>query len=121
MDRKRLMYIAGAIILVLIVGTMMLLKIGKKDVPKKVNDPKAPVAAPVVVYDPWEYSTVLAECSYDGGSKDVVCLQGNDHMLIPNLLASKGQQGWELAGVYNMALQEKNMTMFAFKRPLNGN
>ncbi len=115
MDRKRLFYIAGAVILILIISTSLLLKTGKKDA-SKAADPNNPEAEQAMLYDPWEYTTVMAECEYDNGTATFVCAIGDRHQLMPNLLEEKGREGWELADIYNRSYGDRLMTLFAFKR-----
>ncbi len=112
MNKKRLFIIAGVVILVLIAGTVLLVGCGKKDAAETVT-PEA------VVYDPWEYSTVVVTCTYDRGSKDVVCASDSGETMVGNLLASKGAEGWELAASFNASGSGNNVTVFAFKRPVN--
>ena len=109
-DKKRLFIIAGAAILVLVAGTVLLVACGNKD---------AAVTPEAVVYDPWEYSTVVATCSYDRGSKDVVCATDSGETMVSNLLAGKGAEGWELAASFNASGSGNNVTVFAFKRLVN--
>ncbi len=112
MDKKRLFIIAGAAILVLVAGTVLLVACGNKDAAGTVT-PEA------VVYDPWEYSTVVATCSYDRGSKNVVCATDSGETMVSNLLAGKGAEGWELAASFTATGSGKEVTVFAFKRPVN--
>ncbi len=112
MDKKRLFIIAGAAILILVAGTILLVGCGNKDAAETVT-PEA------VVYDPWEYTTVVATCVYDRGSKNVVCATDSGETMVGNLLASKGTEGWQLAATFNASGSGNNVTVFAFKRPVN--
>lgn len=112
MDKKRLFIIAGAAILILVAGTILLVGCGNKDAAETVT-PEA------VVYDPWEYTTVVATCVYDRGSKNVVCATDSGETMVGNLLASKGTEGWQLAATFNASGSGNNVTVFAFKRQVN--
>ncbi len=108
MTKKRWLYVAGGVILVLVIGTILLLSGGKKDASE--------ATAEAVVYPRWEYTTVIAQCQYDRGSKDVVCATSEGESWVSNLLAQKGAEGWELASSFTATGSGNTVTAFAFKR-----
>jgi len=112
MDKKRVFIIAGAVVLVLVAGTFLLVACGNKNAAETVT-PEA------VVYDPWEYTTVVAACTYDRGTKDVVCATDAGETMVGNLLKDKGAEGWELASSFTATGSGNNVTVFAFKRLVN--
>ncbi len=110
MDKKRLFIIAGGVILVLIVATILLVACNKKDETE---------VAEAVVYPAWQYTTVVARCEYDRNTQDTVCTTKDGISTATNLLAAKGAEGWELVSVFGANNDGKTMSVFAFKRPAN--
>jgi hypothetical protein len=111
MDKKRLFIIAGGVILVLIVATILLVSCNKKD--------GTEATAEAVVYPAWQYTTVVARCEYDRNTQDTVCTTRDGISTATNLLAAKGAEGWELVSVFGANNDGKTMSVFAFKRPAN--
>lgn len=112
MNKKRLFILAGGIILVLIIGTILLVSCGK-------NDAADGAKAETVVYDPWEYTSLVAKCEYDRNSKDVVCNTSDGLTTVNNLLITMGKQGWELGATFTASGSGNTMTVFSFKRLVN--
>ncbi len=112
MNKKRLFMLAGGIILVLIIGTILLVSCGKNDAADGAN-------AEAIIYDPWEYTSLVAKCEYDRSSKDVICSTNDGLTSVTNLLSSMGVQGWELGATFTATGGGNTMTVFSFKRPVN--
>jgi hypothetical protein len=108
--RKLAMIAAGVVALVVL--AVVLLTTGS-------HSGASTVSAKSTGSSKWEYTTVLARCSYDKSTGKMICnrMPKGDSTDINGVLTEMSKSGWDLVGVSSGNDKGGPMSAFVFKKP----